>query len=231
MSATLFVNLGNAAPSVIVNPNAADPAIYSMLQPTTTVRAQNRYADAYIQPELDALNQFDSNNVTPTKQVAPARGGIRGVYDAFRGAGQGRPNDYETDLFWSVYVATGFEPTDRDHGDPPEATTSIISGATDEGAGRPKQISVSFLESQRDVFFNPQAPNVPPTLTLANIRSRITVHEIGHQLQLAVGLPDEHRFTNDDIMHFNVITVPDEAFFLHPADIAAARNRVASPGA
>jgi hypothetical protein len=232
VSIALYVNLGNNAPATIVDPNGNDADLYTMLQPTT-VRAQNRYADAYLQPELEALNQFDSNNVTPTSHSPAGQAGLRALADHFRGTNPGgpaRPDDYETDFFWSVYVLAGFEPQFNVDGDPDDGLT--IFGHTDGGPGDPKQITMVYLEALRDRFFNaldPVGPGVTPSL----LRARVTVHEIGHQLQIAMGLPDEHRdppVYPPNIMQSDAGAAADGDFYLHPADIVTIRERIFSPG-
>lgn len=230
---TLFANLaGTGLPAPLIDPNS-DANVYDMLQPGT-LRAQNRYADAYLEPELDALNAFDSNNVTPTSHKAPGPNSLRSLANGFRGTSPGappRPADYETDVFWSVYVVTGYEPAFAFEGDPDDQEM-IISGATDGDAGATKEISLIFLETLRDRFFNANS-RVGDGVTPTQLRTRVAVHEIGHQFQLAVGQPGEHWDPKSfplNIMSPDAGSAPPTLFFLLPADVVTLRRRTTSPG-
>ena len=106
------------------------------------------------------------------------------------------------------------------------------------------QISAIYLETIRDVAasirqplpeFPPGAPPQPPIFQLsdAELRARVTVHEVGHQFALAADVPDAdplHRNDLRNIMNINQVNVPAGAYFFNPIDIAALRSRIKSPG-
>jgi hypothetical protein len=202
-----------------------------MLRPSTSL-IRNRYASAYIQPEYRALAGFRSDNVPLTYHTADTDADLANVCDRFRGANPAdpdplrrtRPANFETDLFWSVYVCTGFEEIpERDR----DGDTSGRMGSTQST----NHITIVFTETIRDVV----AQN--PSLSEFVLQARVTVHEIGHQFNIAFGAgvdpaDPEHRNTppNSNIMYVDVSTVPVEKFFFAAEDVAALRLRRQSPG-
>jgi hypothetical protein len=152
---------------------------------------------------------------------------LREIADPFRGtrpSGPPRPADYETDLFWSVYVVTGFEPAPERDQDPDPQTGAL--GLTD---GDQRQMSIVFFEAIRDGAASRQL-TLPPA---AEIRRRTTVHEIGHQFHLAADLPaaaGHHRENPANIMMAaESIRIPGDQFYFAAADIVALRRRIHSP--
>lgn len=213
---------GNEAPVRKVDVND-DSNLYDMLQASTR-RDLNRYADAYLEPERNALSGFNSNNVTPVSHLPATVSDIQSWANPFRGTSPGtqaRPADYETDVFWVVYVATAYEPRSHHAGD---AGLGWALGITDGDPGQFKQISVVYLETIRDAFYEAQPV---PGLTLPELLARVAAHEIGHQFQIA-STPDEHR--DGTLMDGNAASVAGASFYLDFADIIALRNRISSPG-
>jgi len=208
---------------------------YDMLQPTT-VRAENRFADAYLQPDLETLNNWDTTNQNAVTHVSD----IVGRFNPHRGTEAGakmppQPAYTEAELFWAVYFSTAFEHhVDRDN-DPLIETAAF--GATDRDIW---QISVGYVETIRDAAAaaagtNPDPAN-PGTLTPLEIeyRRHTTVHEIGHQFLRDDDFPDQdgvHRSSPPDtanLMQPNT-GVDDVDFYFHPEEINKLRKRVASP--
>jgi hypothetical protein len=89
------------------------------------------------------------------------------------------------------------------------------------------QSAAVFLESCRDLAI---ALEDPP---LTDIVKKVTVHETGHQFELAAGVPAENQHHRDDpmnVMHSQAATeAVDSEFFFHPRDVLGLRRRFKSP--
>jgi hypothetical protein len=209
---------------------------YDFAQVSTT-RDNNRFADAYLEAEYNALNAFDSNDVTPVSHFPDMPDQYALIADPYRGQAPGspaRPADYETSVFWVVYVLAGYEDTPRFDYDGRETEfgpEEAHLGGTDrriqdrvEG-----EVTVVFTEAIRDV-----AATSGTTLTEASLRARTVVHEIGHQFGLAVGpgVVGGHRDAPaaPNIMSSATSQVSAAQFYFHPADIVDLRRRVRPPG-
>ena len=191
-----------------------DSHLYDYLQ-STTKRSQNRFADAFMEPELHALDMFDSNDVTPTYHISNLMNEVISISSGFRGTSPGAPPreaDYETNVFWSVYVSTGFECHRHLDGDP--GNERMVLGLTQSDS------SFVFLEPLRDGNPNdPQADGV--------VRAQVTVHEIGHQFHVAHGpleeVRNEHREDPINIMA-STVPQPDLLFYFYVSDVAYLRS-------
>jgi len=215
--ATVFIKLGSTTPTLLVDPSE-NRGNYDMLS-GTTVRVNNRYADAYIEPELHALDAFDS--------ALPPAGHVPGLeaYDAYRGTTPGgppRPRNYETDFFWSVYVAAIYEPEfEIDNDD-----IGFLAGATDL---RTMEVTVIYGEVVRDLTAV-NTGNSPSDFALAALT---VAHEVGHQFDLAAGQANFHRDPREwpvNIMSSGRFLLTDEDLYFHPIDVSALRSTVHSPG-
>jgi hypothetical protein len=226
----IWVAINNNEPTVLTDPTR-DDNLYDMLQASTT-RANNRYADAYLEPVLTSLSTYSQIEVTPANHVVQRTDrGLDAVFDKFRGPDP-RPTDppYKTDLFWSVYVSTAFEPHFLNSNDGVRAGEGTTLGTSHFG----NTLSAVFLETIRDATASAYALNQGPRISEAVQRARTTVHEIGHQFDIAANVrPEDREHRNDraNIMHETTSEVPDASFYLHRDDIVALRKRVASPGA
>ncbi len=222
------------------------PPVSRITQPTTnnyydfmqvgTVRANNRYADAYIEPEFNQLADYNSNNVTPVSHWPNINEQFASIADPYRGTAPGtpaRPADYETPLFWSAYVLAGYEDMynfdyDGTNGEFGGMETAHLA-ATDSRVpnGVEGEVSVVFTETIRDIAAS------GGTLTEAEARARSVVHEIGHQFGLCQpgpGVTGAHRDAPPNIMSSATGQVPAAQFYFHPADIVYLRTRVQPPG-
>jgi len=214
---------GNAAPTTRVN-TQDDANLYDMLSESNR-RDLNRFADAYIQPALTTLDAFDSADVPGITHVVSTNADILAAADAYRGQrplGTPRPANYETDVFWVVYVCTGFEAAKTEDNDP--VTEDGIRGLT-AGTG---EISLVFLETTRDTQATENPPNAP---TVADVRARVTVHEMGHQFRLASGQGTQGRHRDDgmNIMNSIVDCLQAADTFFNPNEVATMRTRHLSP--
>jgi hypothetical protein len=122
-------------------------------------------------------------------------------------------------MYWGVYVSTALEADYLLTGDP--NTTKRLFGLTDLN----DQMSMIFLETIQDqgqwVDFTP-----------AQNRSAVTVHEVGHQFDLAFGVPanaDWHRDDPPNIMS-GEIAVHAQEYYFHEIDVAHMRDEINGPG-
>jgi hypothetical protein len=220
-----FAALGNAVPTTVVNTvNTGD--LYRFLQPSTN-RTLNRFADAYIQPELDSLNQFDSaisaqTHVEATTSSRPIHDLVGGQY------GQPRP---ETHLFWTVYVSSAFEgPVGADADGENVVVLGQTSGFTIQDA-----ISLMYLESMRDAHRERGF-----SLSLSDYRGLTTVHEVAHHFFERDLSSSDHRDDTLNIMSSEFATTvvngqtqtfdaPSSILFFDSRDIRTLRNKWRSP--
>jgi len=230
-----FTADGNDGPvSRIYTPDIAN---FYDFQQVSTVRSNNRYADAYLQPEYNALAAFNSDNVTPVSHFPDLGDEYAAIADPYRGTSPGnaaRPADYETALFWSVYVLAGYEEMyrfDYDGEDAQSQQEGGVLGGTDARVANQieGEVSVVFTETIRDV-----ATSAGATLTEVVARARTVVHEIGHQFGLSRGAPgNPHSDAPDfaaNIMSSRTGEVPADLFYFLGADIVYLRKRIQSPG-
>ena len=232
-AATLFIKITDDAPTTRVDTTKND-GLYDLLQETTD-RLKNRFADAYIQPEYDALDEFDSKDGTADSfvasqahhEVAP---GVRMLTEKDGSAAN------ETDLFWVVYSTTGYEAeSDRDR----DGETGGLLGREQHGTvsvseGR----SIVYLETIRDSYFekfgllSDEFAEAPFTdgFTLNYLQSQIMTHEIAHQLirdnpSMGDSDPDPtHRGGDPNLISPGTVTVFDRNFFMHSLDVGFLRK-------
>lgn len=144
-----------------------DQNLYDFMKAAATVRTQNRYADAYLEAEYNALNNSDSNNVTSIPH-GPDFVTVNKFNDT-------RFDGNETDFFWAVYVCAAYEPEVNLDNDPNSESSEY--GVTDSN----DLISLIYVETTRDVALELQ-------IAEAEARARNTAHEVGHQFDLALAL-------------------------------------------
>lgn len=193
-----------------------DANLYDLLQETPDQK-KNRFADAYMQPELNTLDQFDS--LIPALTHVPwTIDGFEQLVDSHRGT---KPPGYETELFWVAYVSTAFEGPEENDNDPTGGET-YMGGTTITNT-----ISLVLMEATRDAVDTP--PKYPHVPDLATGLARVTVHEVGHQF-LSGGLPQgEHRDSPDNIMDTEPFDVAPGDYYFASEEVATYRMRVESP--
>jgi hypothetical protein len=171
-----------------------DDDLYGMLQ-ASTILSKNPYAAAYLEPELNDLNSFDSiltatphvyTDISTTLEIANTTQAVVNVYSAYNGS-----LTFETDLYWTIYVSTAFEcdalgDGDPDNEDAPDYFHSCV-GYT--GISSTMRGALVFMESQRDDYVRSTH-----SYSLADAMTETTVHEIGHEFGL------NHR-SNNTIMN------------------------------
>jgi hypothetical protein len=253
----------NSLPVRRVNPesDAVFNAMYQFMGENAS-RTTNRFADAYIQPTYGAVGQF--NNVIPAVkhvkdsllQDPDVKLGGMPPGDSQRGS-----RAFETDLFWIVYVTSANEYTklrdfDADLFQPTNPTAAdeayVIDGTVFPSAKgvteAHNQTSFVFIEASFDHWNShrnfpttplPGETEIKGTFAATELEQygRTTIHEVGHQLDIA-DTPSEHRTENNDIMNAGTHLVPLEpgptasrGFYFHPSDIVKLRGRLKSPGA
>lgn len=217
----LYVKLGPDEPVTRVDPGQAD-RIYDMVQETTD-RAENRYADAYLQPEWHALDAFDTKATDASSFVAAA--------NHFTGpeipllAGKDGSRNLESKLFWTIYTSTAYQAQTGEDGDGLGADGNNEGWTSGRTFGHAR--SLVFMETLRDAFLDftqKRAAGIP----LIEFQARAMAHEIGHQLlKGSVQEPGGHR---DDptkypanIMASDPLIIEDDAFYLLPVDVAFIR--------
>jgi hypothetical protein len=211
---------GNAAPTPAIDTAALPTDLYDFML-VSTVRANNRFADAYIQPEYADLSSYTNDNVT--SQTHTSTQDDLNVINGFR---QSSAQGQETSTYWVVYVCAAYQPARNADHDP-----NVENGPRGE-TWLNDQVSLVYLESVRDLSVTPWPGELP--IGLAELEARVAVHEVGHQFGLAAprGHDYNNRHRNDraNIMNRSTGSVPLGTFWYDPIEIDAMRSRVNSPG-
>lgn len=190
---------------------------------------ENRFREAYIQPELNTLAVFNSKT-TDAKSMLDANPEVlkENLDKAIASKRGTRHKGDETDLFWVVYVATAFQSDENRDYDP--SSEGPLVGTTNEVAGK-GEMSMLFMETIRD--FLATGPDVPAWLTMEEARARVAVHEIAHQLFGRGHFLDDqgiHRNDMHNIMDKFAILVERDSFYFADEDIDWLRDIWHSPG-
>ena len=224
-------------PSDVVNTN---DRFYHFLQNSVN-RAENRFADAYMVPRLDTLDEFDSSEADPESFVesvphlTEGEGDVSLILQAsYAGSGLLAGDDhYEVNpAFWATWVTSAYEfDPDRD-GDGAEAGVLGVAKSA-EGFEMPFGVFM-FVESLRDAS---QGDMVFTDLATGrdNFFSAVTTHEIAHLFNISrESVSDPHldkAIYGENIMiaHLDEIT-SENNFYFHGIDIASLRRNWQSPG-
>jgi hypothetical protein len=217
-----YVVIDNAA---YLRVNTADvpssAALYGMLQPTTRL-AENPFAQAYLQPDLLDLDPFDSNVDSSYLPAVPhADTTVNSmVLDMFDSPAEQHLGSlaYNSDLYWTMYVSTAHEGhpiADLDPNDDCAGGTDMAMGYTT----RHREGTLMFMEPIRDFWANGPVPNVA---SVDEYFARKTIHELGHQFDLARTLT-YHRSTPPNIMKGSDTPVPLGQFLFAPEELAYLR--------
>jgi len=221
-----YIAKKDEVPELRIDPTK-DKGVYDLLQ-SSRDPLKNPFAEAFVQPFLHTLDEFDSFIPTLSHvedgKILESVGNQRGI------AGK------TTDLFWGVYVATAYEPGVSKDLDPDEEKSQF--GVTSSG----NEVSLVYLEPIRDYA------ELPGSRSENEIRARTAVHEIGHQFDIATEkgqaqpasndpqMAHEHRTfdslgnDNPNIMYLGTENISVAAFLFDPYDLDAIRDRVHSPG-
>ena len=195
-------------------------AMYGFVQ-DTTIRRNNRYADAYLAPRTDTLDAFDS--VIPSDPSLGTADALRAVYANHSGAAS-----IESDLFWAVHVYSAYESLTISDFDPNGEPAEMGQTVTDEDGG-PFVSSAIYLEAIRDRF--PVVEGVA-FMSESEYSAAVTAHEIGHQFDLStVSTTSIHADDEPNVMSSGSIIVADFRYYFLAEDVAALRSRTSSPGA
>jgi hypothetical protein len=208
--------IGNDPPTPRAN-TQDDSNLYDLMKKSPD-RDLNRYADAYIEPEYAALDRFDSNDLTSYPHFNGESAANWEAIDPFRGT---RNADSENPVFWVVYVSTAYEPESSEDNDP--AGELATTGTT----RRTHEPSLVYVEVGRDMIASGEV------LLGENVaRARTTVHEVGHQFDLARIGPEVERShrRGESIMRAFTLRLPDNRFYFHSYDVVHMRQRYSSPG-
>lgn len=217
-----------------------------MMQANTTNRNENRFADAYVEPEYEDLAQFHSINDGKRVDVLEEfRNGAQLKDETHASNGEfisdhwDKINEvrgstaFESDLFWVSYVTTGFEPLGLNDHDPKlsqSTTFGAVGGFTTPLAHEnTNETSIVFVETLRDQALSTDLANYAELLAYA------TAHEVGHQFNLADGLLpqyDHHDPSGTSLMSVLNLGQTKKLIerFLASQDVSAIRSRVRSPG-
>lgn len=180
--------------------------MYQFLRPGTD-RSTNRLADAYLEPDYNALSQFDStlapkthfNSTDWSDLVDPQREG----------------KDFESDLFWVTYVTSGYELNRLNDGD-------------GGGAGAHERVTRGRTHHQDSAVVAVEAIwdslGAPTQARFVEQLGKTTLHEIGHELGIG------HRNDGENVMHPYTEVVSMAKFFFNSIDVSTMRMRTASPG-
>ena len=196
-------------------------ALYKFVE-DSTVRHINRFADAYVAPRLDTLDQFDS--VIPSDPAISNTEEVVSLHANHAGSAGIR-----NELFWAVYVASAYEPgttTDNDSDDEASTRGDTVSGVDD--AGNEVAISVVYLETIRDHAVDA----LVGIWTGPDYSAAVTTHEIGHQFSLSSVGENQHADDGFDpnLMSSGAKIVFDFQLYFLSEDILAIRKRILSPG-
>lgn len=198
---------GDKIPQTIADTSKVD-GVYSALQESFD-NGKNRYADAFIMPQLSTLNQFDSR--IPARTHAPDDAlAIAGWLTQYQGS-----KNLETDYFWAVYVTTAFEPSAGEDADPRTGGGGIL------GVAVPGGLSLIYLGEFADPDYEFAAHVLPTT----------TAHEIGHQLGLAggsSGVEGFHRENPPNLMSAESTSIETDTYFV-ATDVFYLVTRIKSP--
>lgn len=245
---------GNNAPTEKVN-TEDDSALYQLMKAGTVDRNVNRYADAYLEPEYEALKEFASNDKKKdsfVESIPHFEVTAEDLAKLNKARATSKPGA-ETDLFWTTYVTTGYEAGKEFDSDPiGELPVLGLTFASFGGFVIPKlsdsQMSVILFETARDDLvqrvriqqaLNPQQkPKTKEEFDrlFNQTLSQITVHEVGHQFGLVReqdmprGSTFKHRSDVPNIMHAEIKDSTLDNFFFDPIEISALRVRRRSPG-
>jgi hypothetical protein len=188
--------------------------VYDLLQPVPT-RTSNRFADAYMQPDLMVLNQFDS--LVPATPKIESEGAAALLLKANAGS---RP--YKSPVFWTAYVSTAFEFEATRDADPNDFEDGVNGGTYDEDdifeLG-----TLIYLETRRDT--HNKEPGTSPDF--GDAIARTAVHEVAHQRFESndPGLDDKEHRPENSIMRSNVVQVPVLDFYFHAQDVRTLRHK------
>lgn len=211
--------VSHEAPTTIVDPSD-DGHLYEMMQ-ASTVRAENRFADAYFEPRTDTLDAHISD-VPGVTHLADNAVDFPQVFNPLRSA-------EKTKLFWTVQVSTAYEGRASKDLDPQTEGNSVLAFSNNYS-------TAIFLETIRDLA------DLLRATSESEMIARTTVHEVGHQFDIAA-VPLEHRDDVPNIMMSGILVdnnndpiggsllIPDNQFYFAAADIAFLRMREQSPGA
>jgi hypothetical protein len=231
----LHEGLPSGVPSIVAHPHdsALADSFYTYMHAGAATE-NNRFAPAYIQPDTTTLNGFDDAEVDPTAHNKLRAGNAAEAYQAFdqrRGS-----NGLKSPVFWVAYFSTGYEWEWNFDADPnallggEQAHLGQTFGNLGEGtviAGyEAYAISVGFVEVIRDSWFNEDAAK-SRSRDLDDLRARVGVHEVAHQLLRLVPGPQGHRDDKLNIMHGNVDEVASDwsdSFYFAPQDLRTLRK-------
>ncbi len=151
----------------------------------TTNRQQNRFADAYLEPEYDAINKAGTGiNSTALAGSPFSLKPDSSFSDAAQASVAAAINSgaKESDVFWVAYVGAGVRLSEN------AGAEGIAAGVTANNvSAKPFDYSVIF-DADITAFFT--AANTPEVV------ARTAVHEVGHQLLQPGGAgadPDGHQ--------------------------------------
>jgi hypothetical protein len=196
--------------------NTEDDVVMYDFMNTTTLRSQNRFADAYIVPVRDTLDQFRSF-VASTPHVSETND-LLSLYG--QSAGTNAPGS-RTNLFWVVYLTSAYEPVASNDFDPEQSENAELGASVGQTADA-NYASFVFYETIRDY-----APSsFPGSIALA----ATAIHEVGHQFGLS-RTENGHRDDIQNIMMSNPLSnATNNTFYFHPEDIADLREQYEGPG-
>jgi hypothetical protein len=240
----VYAKLGAGNPALYYSNAAANAnAAYDMLQ-VSTIRTKNPFADAYIQPELNELDAYDTADVTPMShlsddQFVPLTESFRGATPARNGnPAVAQPMNYETSLFWSVNTLVAYQGSRAEDGD----VGKWLQGFTDENG----KSSVLYLETARDALAASASKatytlggrlfkDMASGMTTAKLNALVMAHEVAHQFLKdnmpppPVGDGEGHRVDGANLMDSSPSTVPADKLFFHPEEVRKLRRQEGSP--
>jgi hypothetical protein len=203
----------NPDPPVLRVNTEADFLLYNYLQ-ESVIRRQNVFADAYVEPEHDILDDFDEISVPAIAHFGGDAADFENHIHTHVGS-----LDSKTPIFWTAYVTTGYESLTSEDND--SQTESTTMGVTPLAGLLGRDASMILLEAVRDSALD-------HSLDHYEAQARVAAHEVGHQANLAKeGIPNssfKHRDNQDNLMHKNPLQIPETDIDFHAEEIAMVRS-------